>query len=97
LIGTLLNFFLFGTLFIQVYVYSACFPKDRPAIKWLVYIVFLTMALCVCLNAADAQYWYASGFGDITKFGQARFSPFYTPIMGSIIALAVQFFFCYRI
>ncbi|KAF8186049.1 hypothetical protein K438DRAFT_1973421 [Mycena galopus ATCC 62051] len=71
LIGTLLNFFLFGTLFIQVYVYSACFPKDRPAIKWLVYIVFLTMALCVCLNAADAHYWYASGFGDITKFGQA--------------------------
>ncbi|KAJ7911095.1 hypothetical protein B0H13DRAFT_1477211, partial [Mycena leptocephala] len=65
LIGTLLNFFLFGTLFIQVYVYNACFPKDRPAIKRLVYSVFLTMALCICFNAADAHYWYGSGFGDI--------------------------------
>ncbi|KAJ6461686.1 hypothetical protein C8R45DRAFT_1027720 [Mycena sanguinolenta] len=97
LIGTLLNFFLFGTLFIQVYVYNLCFPKDRVAIKYLVYFVFLSMTLCACLNAADANYWYASGFGDIVKFGQARFSPFYTPIMGSIIALAVQLFFCYRI
>ncbi|KAF7345761.1 hypothetical protein MVEN_01596600 [Mycena venus] len=97
LIGTLLNFFFFGTLFIQVYVYNVCFPKDRPAIKGLVYFVFVTMALCACLNAADAHYWFASGFGDIVKFGQARFSPFYTPIMGSVIALAVQLFFCYRI
>ncbi|KAJ7787962.1 hypothetical protein B0H14DRAFT_2950954 [Mycena olivaceomarginata] len=92
LIGTLLNFFLFGTLFIQ-----RMFPKDRAAIKSLVYFVFLTMVLCACLNAADAHYWFAAGFGDIVKFGQARFSPFYTPFMGSIITLAVQLFFCYRI
>ncbi|KAJ7722348.1 hypothetical protein B0H16DRAFT_1600810 [Mycena metata] len=97
LIGTLLNFFLFGTLFIQVFVYNACFPKDRAAIKWLVYFVFFTMAVCTCLNAADVHYWFGSGFGDLVKFGQARFSPFYTPIMGSIIALVVQLFFCYRI
>lgn len=55
------------------------------------------MAVCACLNAADAHYWFAAGFGDIVKFGQARFSPFYTPFMGSIITLAVQLFFCYRI
>ncbi|KAJ7911097.1 hypothetical protein B0H13DRAFT_1713917 [Mycena leptocephala] len=97
LIGTLLNFFLFGTLFIQVYVYNACFPKDRPAIKWLVYSVFLGMALCICFNAADAHYWYGSGFGDIIKFGLAHFAPLYISIMGSVIALAVQLFFCYRI
>ncbi|KAJ6601521.1 hypothetical protein B0H10DRAFT_2082246 [Mycena sp. CBHHK59/15] len=97
LIGSLLNFFLFGTLLIQVYVYNICFPKDRLAIKRIVYFVFLCMALCTCLNAADAHYWYASGFGDIVKFGQAGFSPFYTPIMGSVIALIVQLFFCYRI
>ncbi|KAJ7348341.1 hypothetical protein DFH08DRAFT_1079842 [Mycena albidolilacea] len=97
LIGTLLNFFLFGTLTIQVYVYIACFPKDRPAIKSLVYFVFLTMAVCACLNAADAHYWYGAHFGDIAAFAQPGFSPFYTPLMGSLIALAVQLFFCYRI
>ncbi|KAJ7503815.1 hypothetical protein B0H11DRAFT_2187682 [Mycena galericulata] len=97
LIGSLCNFFLFGTLVIQVYVYNVCFPKDRPAIKRLVYFVFLAMAVCTCLNAADVYYWYAAGFGDLEKFGEARFSPFYTPIMGSVIALIVQLFYCYRI
>ncbi|KAJ7506161.1 hypothetical protein B0H11DRAFT_2272366 [Mycena galericulata] len=119
LIGSLCNFFLFGTLVIQVYVYNVCFPKDRPAIKRLgelipssipqsnhpflgslhppVYFVFLAMAVCTCLNAADVHYWYAAGFGDLEKFGEARFSPFYTPIMGSVIALIVQLFYCYRI
>ncbi|KAJ7743913.1 hypothetical protein DFH07DRAFT_835129 [Mycena maculata] len=97
LIGSLLNFFLFGTLLIQVYVYNVCFPMDRPAIKRIVYFVFLAMAVCTCLNAADAHYWYAAGFGDLSKFGEARFSAFYTPMMGSVIALIVQLFFCYRI
>jgi hypothetical protein len=55
------------------------------------------MAVCTCLNGVDAQYWYGAGFGDIVKFGQARISPFYTPLMGSVIALVVQLFFCYRI
>jgi hypothetical protein len=62
-----------------------------------VYFVFLTMAVCACLNAADAHYWYGAHFGDIAAFAQPGFSPFYTPLMGSLIALAVQLFFCYRI
>ncbi|KAJ7911116.1 hypothetical protein B0H13DRAFT_587176 [Mycena leptocephala] len=97
LIATLLNFFLFGTLFIQVYVYHACFPKDRLAIKRLVYSVFLAMALCTCFNGADVHYWFGSGFGDIIKLEHAHFAPVYMSIMGSLIALAVQLFFCYRI
>ncbi|KAJ7456125.1 hypothetical protein FB451DRAFT_1407451 [Mycena latifolia] len=97
LIGSLLNFFLFGTLVIQVYVYNICFPKDRRAIRHLVHFVFLAMALCTCLNAADAHYWYGAGFGDLAKFAEPRFSAFYTPIMGSVIALVVQLFYCYRI
>ncbi|KAJ7056837.1 hypothetical protein C8F01DRAFT_1257494 [Mycena amicta] len=97
LIGTLLNFFLFGILFVQVYVYKLCFPKDRPAIKALVYSMFLIMLLCTCLNAADANRWWGDGFGDLLEFSRAGFSPFYTPIMGSVIALAVQLFYCYRI
>ncbi|KAF7299210.1 hypothetical protein MIND_00869700 [Mycena indigotica] len=97
LIGTLLNFWLFGTLFIQVYVYKICFPKDRPAIKALVYFVFFTMLVCSCLNAADANRWFGDGFGNLLEFSKAGFSPFYTPLMGSVIALSVQLFYCYRI
>jgi hypothetical protein len=59
--------------------------------------VFLAMAVCTCLNAADAHYWYAANFGDLAKFAEPRFSPAYTPITGSVIALIVQLFYCYRI
>ncbi|KAJ7484758.1 hypothetical protein FB451DRAFT_92131 [Mycena latifolia] len=97
LIGSLLDFYLFGVLSVQIYVYRACFPKDKASIKYLVYLIFFFMALSTCLNAADAYFWYADGFGNLIQFSQAHISPFYTPIMGSLIAMIIQLFFCYRI
>ncbi|KAJ7096718.1 hypothetical protein B0H15DRAFT_946181 [Mycena belliarum] len=97
LIGSLLNFYLFGVLSVQIYVYRTCFPKDKFSIKALVYTIFFFMALATCLNAADAYFWYADGFGNLIQFGKAHISPFYTPIMGSLIAMVIQLFFCYRI
>ncbi|KAF8189863.1 hypothetical protein K438DRAFT_1971374 [Mycena galopus ATCC 62051] len=97
LIGSLLNFYLFGLLSVQVLVYRVCFPADKASIKSMVYVMFFFMALSTCLNAADAYFWYASGFGNLVQFSKAHISPFYTPIAGSIIASVVQLFFCYRI
>ncbi|KAJ7445085.1 hypothetical protein FB451DRAFT_1433621 [Mycena latifolia] len=97
LIGSLLNFFFFGTLLVQVYVYRICFPKDSVVAKSLVYFMLLAMAVCTCLNAADVQFWFGAGFGDIARFADPRNSRFYTPLMGSFIAMLVQLFFCYRI
>ncbi|KAJ7151140.1 hypothetical protein C8R46DRAFT_1229413 [Mycena filopes] len=75
LIGSLLTFYLFGVLSVQVYVYHACFPKDKVSIKAMVYTIFFFMALSTCLNAADAYFWYASGFGNLIQFSQAHISP----------------------
>ncbi|KAJ6563303.1 hypothetical protein DFH09DRAFT_1082361 [Mycena vulgaris] len=97
LIGSLLTFFFFGTLVVQVYVYRLCFPKDQRGIKALVYFIFLALTVCTCLNAADVQYWFGSGFGNIARFAEPRYGPVYTPIMGSFIGMLVQLFFCYRI
>ncbi|KAJ7145336.1 hypothetical protein C8R43DRAFT_1012375 [Mycena crocata] len=97
LIGSLLSFYLFGVLSVQIYVYRVCFPKDKTSIKYMVYLIFFFMALSTCLNAADVYFWYASGFGNLIQFSQAHISPFYTPILGSLIALVIQLFFCYRI
>ncbi|KAK7046665.1 hypothetical protein R3P38DRAFT_79558 [Favolaschia claudopus] len=97
LIGSLLNFYLFGVLSVQVYVYRTCFPQDKTSIKAMVYSLFLFMALSTCLNAADAYFWYAAGYGNLIQFSQAHISPFYTPIGGSIVASVIQLFFAYRI
>ncbi|KAF7313197.1 hypothetical protein MKEN_01006200 [Mycena kentingensis (nom. inval.)] len=97
LIGSLLSFFFFGSLVIQVYVYRLCFPRDHVVLKTLVYFTFLLLLVSTCLNAADSEYWFGSGFGDISRFADPRNSRLYTPIFGASIAFVVQAFFCHKI
>ncbi|KAJ7695435.1 hypothetical protein B0H17DRAFT_1198667 [Mycena rosella] len=97
LIGSLLNFCLYGVMAVQVYVYRLSFPNDKPAIKWMVYSIFLVETVMTTLNGYDMYKWFAEGFGNIVAFGAPGISPFYTPFMGGVMALVVQSFFCYRI
>ncbi|KAJ7214202.1 hypothetical protein C8J57DRAFT_1601732 [Mycena rebaudengoi] len=97
LIGSLLNFFLFGLLTAQTHTNSASPRTDTALNSSAIYFVFVSMLVCTCLNAADVHYWFAAGFGDISRFEDPRFGRFYTPLWGSVIALIVQCYFCYRI
>ncbi|KAJ6484330.1 hypothetical protein C8R47DRAFT_1131030 [Mycena vitilis] len=97
LIGSLLNYFLYGILAVQVYVYRLSFPNDKAAIKWMVYTIFVVETVMTALNGVDIYHWFAEGFGDIVEFAKPLISPAYTPIMGSVMASVVQLFFCYRI
>jgi len=49
------------------------------------------------LNGADMYYWFASGFGNMNHITSPYASAFDTPILGSLVAFAVQMFFVYRI
>ncbi|KAJ7016221.1 hypothetical protein C8F04DRAFT_1348249, partial [Mycena alexandri] len=97
LIGSLLNFFFYGTFVIQIYVYRLCFPKDSLLLKCLVYFIFLVMTTSVCLNAADVEYWFGAGFGDISRLASPHHSRFTAPILGSLVAFLVHLFFVYRV
>ncbi|KAF7289933.1 hypothetical protein MIND_01368300 [Mycena indigotica] len=97
LMGSLLNYMLYGVLAVQVYVYRLNFPNDKNTIKALVYGIFIVETVLTALNGVDVYHWFAAGFGDIIEFSKPLISPAYTPIFGSIIAVIVQCFFCYRI
>ncbi|KAJ7442328.1 hypothetical protein B0H11DRAFT_2094171 [Mycena galericulata] len=97
LIGSLLNFFFFGMLLVQSYIYRLCFPKDTLGMKFIVYFILLATTVCTCLNAADVEFWFGTGFGDIARFDDPRNSRIYTPLLGSLIAMLVQIFFSLRI
>ncbi|KAJ7201754.1 hypothetical protein C8J57DRAFT_1736041, partial [Mycena rebaudengoi] len=58
LFGGLIVFMLFGALSVQLYVYSLCFPQDRRGVKTLVYGIYLTMLVCLCLDTADMHFWF---------------------------------------
>ncbi|KAG6854552.1 hypothetical protein C0991_004888 [Blastosporella zonata] len=49
------------------------------------------------MNASDVFQWFAPGFGNLANVKNPLTSPVNTPVMGSIMALVVQIFFCYRI
>ncbi|KAJ7057815.1 hypothetical protein C8F01DRAFT_1256431 [Mycena amicta] len=89
LIGSLLNYMLYGCLAVQVYVYRLSFPNDKGSIK--------ALTVLTALNGVDVYDWFARGFGDLIEFSKPLISPAYTPIIGSLMALVVQVFFCYRI
>ncbi|KAF7349283.1 hypothetical protein MSAN_01717800 [Mycena sanguinolenta] len=97
LIGSLLNYCLYGVLAVQVYVYRLSFPNDKPAIKWMVYTIFLVETVMTALNGVDVYHWFSEGFGNVVEFSKPLISPAYTPMMGGLMALVVQWFFCYRI
>ncbi|KAJ7433890.1 hypothetical protein B0H11DRAFT_2208679 [Mycena galericulata] len=96
LIGSLLNFFFFGMLLVQSYIYRLCFPKDTLGMKFIVYFILLATTVCTCLNAADVEFWFGTGFGDIARFDDPRNSRIYMPLLGSLIAMLVQIFFSLR-
>ncbi|KAI0261479.1 hypothetical protein BGY98DRAFT_1053324, partial [Russula aff. rugulosa BPL654] len=97
LLGPVWNWFLYGALLVQFYVYSYNFPRDSRLIKLLVYIVFFLETVQTALSGADLYYWFAVGFGKSDHLFSSFFSFLDVPIMGSSVALIVQFFFVYRI
>ncbi|KAH9068061.1 hypothetical protein EDB83DRAFT_2674814 [Lactarius deliciosus] len=97
LLGTLWNWTLYGVLVVQTYVYSYNFPEDRTLIKLLVYSVFLVETVQTALSGTDLYYWFVSGFGKMDHLTAPYNSAFDVPIMGSMVALIVQFYFVYRI
>ncbi|KAI9446100.1 hypothetical protein H4582DRAFT_1903448 [Lactarius indigo] len=97
LLGALWNWTLYGVLVVQLYVYTYNFPGDRTPLKLLVYSIFLIETVQTALTGADLYYWLVSGFGNIGRLTSPHLSGFDVPIIGSIVSLAVQFFFVYRI
>ncbi|KAJ7604723.1 hypothetical protein DFH06DRAFT_1349145 [Mycena polygramma] len=91
LIGSIVYFFLYGTMLVQAYIYRICFPKDSWGVKLL---VVLAMTVCICL---DGHTWYGKSFGQAQAFDNRHNAPIYSGLMSSVIAAAVQIFFCYRI
>jgi uncharacterized membrane protein len=59
--------------------------------------IFLFETVQTALTGADVYYWFMAGFGDRKSLDNARFSLIDIAVMGAIISLIVQLFFCYRI
>ncbi|KAJ6580134.1 hypothetical protein DFH09DRAFT_325254 [Mycena vulgaris] len=97
LIGAFLNWGLFGSLSVQVYLYYQAFPNDRLHTKCLVYILFSFGVVQTILITQDAFATFGYGFGDVSAVTQLRLAWLTIPIMGGLVAFIGQSFYAYRI
>ncbi|KAG6910311.1 hypothetical protein DXG01_011708 [Tephrocybe rancida] len=56
-----------------------------------------TISHSLVTTESSKLLWFAAGFGNLARIQNPLTSPINTPFMGSIMALVVQLFFCYRI
>jgi len=97
LIGLCLNWGLFGCATVQLYYYSCFFPKDRPALKALVYGICLWETVQTCMIT---QPWYENlvyGWGDRAKLNAIGTSWFGVPFMSAVSGMVVQCFYAWRV
>ncbi|PBK87026.1 hypothetical protein ARMGADRAFT_1168899 [Armillaria gallica] len=97
IVGYLLNWGLFGTLSVQLYLYYLAFPKDRQFIKYLVYGIYIVEFVQTILVSHDAFARFGYGFGDLDALTEVHFNWLILPIMSAVTASVGQGFYAYRI
>lgn len=96
-LGTILNWALFGTLLVQVYIYFSVFPKDRRWWKLLVIAIVFLEVVETFASLRDMVKIFGAGFGSMDALDNVGWAWFSVPVMGSIIAGVCQTFYGWRI
>ncbi|KAK0221086.1 hypothetical protein EDD85DRAFT_1028617 [Armillaria nabsnona] len=97
IVGGLLNWGLFGTFSVQLYLYYLAFPNDRRFIKYLVYGIYVVEFGQTMLVAHDAFAVFGYGFGDMDALTRINFFWLIGPIMSAVASWVGQVFYAYRI
>ncbi|KAF9522325.1 hypothetical protein CPB83DRAFT_864613 [Crepidotus variabilis] len=97
LLGHLLNWFLFGLLSLQIYIYYLSFPDDSLSSQALSYGVYLfELAQTIILTQAAFRV-FAQGYGNLHILDEVGTNWLSAPIMGGIVAFVAQAFYARRI
>ncbi|KAK0489271.1 hypothetical protein IW261DRAFT_1557753 [Armillaria novae-zelandiae] len=97
IVGSLLNWGLFGTLSVQLYLYYLAFPDDRRITKYLVYGIYVIEFVQTVLVTHDVFATFGYSFGDMDALAKVNFYWLTIPIMGAVAACIGQAFYAYRI
>ncbi|KAK0194328.1 hypothetical protein F5146DRAFT_1221791 [Armillaria mellea] len=97
IVACLLNWALFGTLSVQLYLYYLAFPNDRRLLKYLVYGIYVIEFVQTMVVAHDTFQIFGYGFGDIKALTSMYYEWLAVPIMSAVAAGVGQVFYAYRI
>jgi len=92
-----MNWFLYGVLLVQVYLYYLAFPGDSRRFKAIVWVLFFLETVQSVLLGYDGIFAFGLGYGDSQKLDKVNLSWFSVPFLGAFISSIVQCFFSWRI
>ncbi|KZT66064.1 hypothetical protein DAEQUDRAFT_730693 [Daedalea quercina L-15889] len=97
LLGSQLNWFLYGVLTVQMYMYYQARYKDNTFIRSVVWFMYIFETLQTILLTHDTFHQLAISFGDIAGLEKPYLIGFELPIQSGIIACITQSFYAWRI
>ncbi|EIW74740.1 hypothetical protein CONPUDRAFT_159523 [Coniophora puteana RWD-64-598 SS2] len=95
--GYQLNWWLFGILTVQVYLYHTAKFRDRFFIQFLVYGSFLLETAQTAITSRDSYYQLVLSYGDPDMLTEAYLTWLTMPVTVGIISMIAQIFYAYRI
>ncbi|KAJ7045914.1 hypothetical protein C8F04DRAFT_1249281 [Mycena alexandri] len=96
-LGYMFGFGLYGILIVQVYMYSELFPRDRPAIKALVWTMFCLESVFTLFTTIAAWNQYGPGWGDTDTLLIIDWAWGPLPVLNGVLAGMAQSFYIWRI
>ncbi|KAJ3569669.1 hypothetical protein NP233_g4900 [Leucocoprinus birnbaumii] len=97
IIGVTLNWFLFGILIMQYFMYLNTPNKDK---KWLRFAVHFMMALDTAqtlMTMDDIFFWYVYNFGNYNALLEFNIATIDGPLIDALIMLTVQLVYSWRV
>ncbi|KAF5350108.1 hypothetical protein D9756_009064 [Leucocoprinus leucothites] len=97
IIGVTLNWFLYGILVMQYFMYLNNNTKDK---KWLRATVHFLMALDTAqtlMAMDDIFYWYVYNFGNYSALLEFNIATIDGPFLDALIMITVQLVYCWRV
>ncbi|KAJ6502747.1 hypothetical protein C8R47DRAFT_214720 [Mycena vitilis] len=97
ILGYMWNYWLYGILCIQVYLYSEAFPNDRRGIKVVMWVMFILESISTLFVTIGAWDQYGTGWGDINSLLVIDWSWIPLAILNPVLAGIAQSFYIWRI
>ncbi|KAL9708809.1 hypothetical protein Ac2012v2_007964 [Leucoagaricus gongylophorus] len=97
IIGIVLNWFLYGILVMQYFIYLNHSKNEKKWIKVVVHFLFSLDTVQSVIVMDDLFYWFVYHFNDYRTFSHFNFSLIDGPFLDSIIMFTVQTVYCWRV
>lgn len=97
IVGIVLNWFFYGILVMQYFMYLNNENKDKKWLRIAVHFIFLLDTIQSIMAMDDVFFWYVYNFNDILSLFKFNIATIDGPLLDALIMFTVQLVYCWRV